>query len=60
MKLPDEEEAIKKINKIYIEMANGKARPVTEYPTVPEGLTFKEFNDYVNSLDEYKIKNSKN
>ena len=52
----DEQEAIEKINKIYVEMAAGEARPVTEFFTVDEGLSFKDFNDYVNSLDEYNLK----
>lgn len=51
-----EKEAIEKINKIYIEMAGGIVRPVTEFSQVQEGLTFKEFNDYINSLDgNYKV-----
>lgn len=51
-----EEEAIKKINTIYEEMADGVARPVTEYPTVTPNQTFKEFNTYINSLDNSKQK----
>ena len=48
----NEEEAIKKINKIYIEMSGGYARPVTEFFDVPVNLSFKEFNLYINSLDK--------
>lgn len=48
----DEKEAITEINKIYVEMADGVARPVTEFFEVESGLTFKEFNDYINSLDK--------
>ena len=50
-KYDSEEEAIKKINDYYIEMAEGKARPVTEFYEVEPGLTFQEFNNYVNELD---------
>ena len=52
----DEEDAINKINKIYIEMSGGYARPVTEFQDVPIGLSFKEFNCYINSLDKDKNK----
>lgn|SRR5574344_2202383 len=51
-----EDQAIEKINKIYIEMDGGICRPVTEYLDVPSNISFKEFNDYINSLDEKKIK----
>lgn len=47
----DENNAIEEINKIYIEMSGGVSRPVTEYFDVKPGLSFKEFNDYINSLD---------
>ena len=50
----NEEEAIKKINDYYIELSGGISRPLTEFNEVPEGLTFKGFNDYINSLDEGK------
>ena len=50
----NEEEAINKINKRYIEMAEGKARPVTEYFDVEPNLTFKQFNGYINGLDKIK------
>ena len=46
-----EEQAINEINKIYIEMAGGVNRPVTEFFEVVPNKTFKEFNDYINSLD---------
>lgn len=48
----DEETAIEEINKIYVEMSGGIPRPVTEFNEVPVGLSFGEFNDYVNSLDK--------
>ncbi len=47
----DEESAIKEINEYYVKMAEGKSRPVTEFNTIPSGLTFKEVNEYINSLD---------
>ncbi len=47
-----EEEAIEKINKIYIEMSEGKSRPVTEFRELPSNITFKEFNLYINDLDK--------
>lgn len=50
----DEVTAIDEINKIYIEMSGGILRPVTEYYDVLAGLTFKEFNDYINGFDEIK------
>lgn len=51
----NEKDAIEQINKIYIDMSNGTNRPVTEFFDVDQGLTFKEFNDYINSLDQ-KVK----
>lgn len=47
-----EEEAINKINEYYIELADGEARPVTEYYEVTPNISFKEFNNYINSLDK--------
>lgn len=45
------EEAISKINSIYVEMSHGIPRPATEYTSVEPGLSFEEFNSYINSLD---------
>lgn len=50
------EEAIKEINDYYIKMASGKARPVTEFYEVPSNMSFKEFNLYINGLDEIEYK----
>ena len=47
-----EEEAIKTINDYYVKLAEGKSRPVTEFFDVKPNLSFKEFNEYINSLDE--------
>lgn len=50
----DENTAIKEINKIYIEMSGGISKTITEFYDVEPGLTFKQFNDYVNELENYK------
>ena len=55
----DEQSAIELINKYYVDMAKGKSRPVTQFFDVPPNLSFKEFNLYINSFDEY-IKKSLN
>ena len=55
-----EEIAIKEINNYYIKMSEGKSRPVTEFYEVESGLTFKEFNEYINSLDNKVINNKPN
>lgn len=52
----DLESAIKEINEYYVKMANGKSKPVTEFTTISSGLTFKQVNEYINSLDEQKKK----
>ena len=46
-----EEDAINEINDYYVKMAEGKSRPVTEFYEVKPGLSFKEFNEYINSLE---------
>lgn len=51
-----EETALKEINAIYEKKANKVARPVTEFQTVIPNQTFKEFNAYINSLDNSKQK----
>ena len=50
------DEAIDKINKYYIEMVDGTSRPVTEFYDVEANLSFKEFNEYINSLDDERRK----
>ena len=47
-----EETAIKEINDYYINMSGGIPRPITEFFEVPPHITFKEFNNYINSLDK--------
>ena len=49
-----EQEAIEKINKIYIEMSGGHTRPVTQFYDVQPNLSFKDFNCYINNIDESK------
>ena len=51
-----EETAISVINKYYEKMAGGKSRPVTEFYDVEPNLSFKEFNEYINSLDKKIVK----
>ena len=50
----NEKSAIKVINDYYVEMVEGKSRPVTEFFKVEPKISFKEFNNYINSLDEEK------
>lgn len=47
-------DAISKINAIYEEYVDGAKRPVTLFEDVLPGLSFREFNDYINSLDILK------
>lgn len=46
-----EKDAIENINNYYIKLSGGYSRPVTEFYEVKPGLSFKEFNNYINSLD---------
>ncbi len=50
-----EEEAIDNINEYYVEMSGGCTRPVTEFFEVEPNLSFKQFNNYINSLDKNKL-----
>lgn len=45
-----QDEAIEEINKYYINLSGGINRPVTEFFEVKSGLSFKEFNNYINDL----------
>lgn len=47
-----EEDAINEINDYYVKMAEGKSRPIAEFFEVKPGISFKEFNLYINSLKE--------
>ena len=51
-----EEEAIKKINTYYENMYKGVARPVTQFYEATPNISFKEFNNYINSLDRKNYK----
>ncbi len=51
-----EEEALNTINDYYVKMAEGKSRPITQFYDVKPGLSFKEFNNYINELDEKRLK----
>lgn len=50
-KFETEEEAINKINDYYIKIAGGHARPITQFYEVEPNISFKHFNNYINSLD---------
>ena len=47
----NEEEALKEINKYYVELSGGIIRPTTEFYKIESNITFKEFNSYINNLD---------
>ena len=47
-----EEDAIQSINAYYEKKSGSVARPITAFFTVEPHLTFKEFNMYINHLDE--------
>ena len=55
----NEEEAINEINDYYVKIAEGKSRPITQFFEVEPNLSFKEFNNYINELDENKMKLNK-
>ena len=50
----NEKEAIKVIQKYFIDLSGGAARPLTQLYEIKPGLTFGEFNNYINSLKEIK------
>lgn len=52
----NEENAVNEINDYYVKMAEGKSRPITQFFEVEPNLSFKDFNNYINELDEKKIK----
>lgn len=51
----DEESAIESITQYYHRRDKGKNRRLDEFDDVPKGLSFKEFNEYLNLI--YKTKN---
>lgn len=50
------EEAISSISKRFIFVSDGRWNTITEFFDVPYGMTFREFNSYMNDLDRNKIK----
>ena len=46
----DEPTAINTINEYYVELSGGVSRPLTEFYEIKDHLSFKEFNNYINSL----------
>ena len=46
-----EEEAIRKIVDYYIELRGGKESPTTPFYSVPAGISFREFNAFINNQD---------
>ena len=56
-KYDNEIDALETINKYYVELSGGISRPITEFYEVKPNLSFKEFNNYINSLDEIQFFN---
>lgn len=54
-----EDSAIREINDYYVKISKGKSRPVTEFFDVEPNLSFKEFNLYINSLDNNIVDSEK-
>ena len=52
----NEENAVNEINDYYVKMAEGNSRPITQFFFFFSNLSFKDFNNYINELDEKKIK----
>ena len=50
-----EKEALLKINKFYEETSGATERVLTEYKYVPIGISFSEFNNCINKLEDVKI-----
>ena len=51
-------EIVSSIVNYYINLRGGKESPTKEFFEVRPGLSFKEFNDYINSLDIKKYNKS--
>ena len=45
------EEAISSISNLFIMVSDGRWSTVTEFFDVPYGMSFRELNNYMNSLD---------
>ncbi len=46
-----EKDAMKTIVDYYIELRGGKESPTVQFNEVPEGLSFKDFNAFINNLE---------
>lgn len=53
----NEATAIENIQNYFIELSGGIARPLDEFYEVTPGLTFQEFNKYINNVNKSKQKN---
>lgn len=51
-----EEDALESICEYYRKRDKGKNRRLNEFTEVPEGISFREFNQYLNQLDNTKTK----
>jgi len=49
----NEKVAIDAIEQYYIELRGGKQSPTTEFYCAETGLSFQQFNSYINSLDSH-------
>lgn len=47
-----EEAAVQFLTDYYVKIRGGQASPTTEFYEVKPGLTFQQFNNYINSLDK--------
>ena len=54
-----EEDVLKDVSNYYEKKEKGKSRPIIEFFEVEPNLSFKEFNGYINSLDELHRKEIK-
>ncbi|WP_242879703.1 hypothetical protein [Eisenbergiella tayi] len=44
--------AIRKIVDYYIKLRGGKESPTTPFYSVPAGISFREFNAFINNQDD--------
>lgn len=47
-----EKEAMKAIVNYYIELRGGKESPTTQFYEVPAGVSFREFNAFINNQEK--------
>ena len=50
------DEAINSISKFFIMVSDGRWSTITEFFDVPYGMSFRELNNYMNSLDKNNVK----